>query len=185
MKLKVIKLNQVKSTNDKAIELIRKNNFQPRIIVSKKQTKGKGTMGKKWISKEGNLFLSIFFETNVKPEEISIINPYIVKKALNKYTNYEIKVKWPNDLLVKRKKFSGILQESIKYKSRSFLIIGIGINTVYAPISKKFKSIALNNFCKKKVKNAEILKDIKNLYEKFISDINLNKVSFLKRKYIK
>ena len=185
MKLKVIKLNQVTSTNDKAIEMIRKKNFKPKLLVSKKQTKGKGTMGKKWISREGNLFISIFFETKVKPEDISIINPYIVKKVLDKYTKYKIKVKWPNDLIVKRKKLSGILQETIRYKSRSFLIIGIGINTIYAPLNKNFKSIALSNFSKKRIKNSEILRDIKDLYEKFISDINLNKISFLKKKYIK
>ena len=80
---------------------------------------------------------------------------------------------------------SGILQETIRYKSRSFLIIGIGINTIYAPLNKNFKSIALSNFSKKRIKNSEILRDIKDLYEKFISDINLNKISFLKRKYIK
>ena len=40
--------------------------LKPTLITSLKQTKGRGTMGKKWISKKGNLFISIFFEINQK-----------------------------------------------------------------------------------------------------------------------
>ena len=72
MKLKVIKLNQVTSTNDKAIEMIRKKNFKPKLLVSKKQTKGKGTMGKKWISREGNLFISYFLRLRLNQKTFQL-----------------------------------------------------------------------------------------------------------------
>ena len=71
MKIKLIKFKSVKSTNDIAIKLIKKNKTQPTLISSEKQTKGRGTMGKKWISQKGNLFISIFFEINQKK---SILN---------------------------------------------------------------------------------------------------------------
>ena len=66
MKLKLLKFNSVKSTNDIAIRLIKKKVKKPSLIFSKNQTKGRGTMGKKWISKKGNLFLSIFLKLNKK-----------------------------------------------------------------------------------------------------------------------
>ena len=66
MKLRSLKFKSVKSTNDIAIRLIKKNNIRPSIILSETQTKGRGTMGKKWISKKGNLFLSIFFDMTKK-----------------------------------------------------------------------------------------------------------------------
>ena len=67
MKLKSLKFKSVKSTNDIAHKLIKKKKIRPTIIVSEKQTKGGGTMGKKWISKKGNLFLTIFFDmTKIK-----------------------------------------------------------------------------------------------------------------------
>ena len=66
MKLKLLKFNSVKSTNDIAIRLIKKKVKKPSLIFSKNQVKGRGTMGKKWISKKGNLFLSIFFEIKQK-----------------------------------------------------------------------------------------------------------------------
>ena len=62
MKLKLKHYNCVTSTNDEAIRLIKNRSFSPKLIQANLQTKGRGTMGKKWVSIKGNLFLSIFFE---------------------------------------------------------------------------------------------------------------------------
>ena len=61
MKIKFIKFKTVKSTNDVAIRLIKKENFKPTLVLSENQIKGRGTMGKKWVSQKGNLFITIFF----------------------------------------------------------------------------------------------------------------------------
>ena len=66
MKFKKINLQSVTSTNDIAISLIKKNEKKPSIIVANVQRKGRGTRGKKWISKKGNIFMSIFFKINEK-----------------------------------------------------------------------------------------------------------------------
>ena len=66
MKLKLLKFKSVKSTNDIAHKLINKKKNKPTIIISEKQTQGRGTMGKKWVSIKGNLFLTIFFDINEK-----------------------------------------------------------------------------------------------------------------------
>ena len=60
MKFEIFKFKSVTSTNDVAIRLIQKESKNFGVIYSKKQTKGRGTHGKKWISKSGNLFISIF-----------------------------------------------------------------------------------------------------------------------------
>ena len=61
MKLKKFNFKITKSTNDIAIRKIRSGNNSG-IIVSKKQTHGRGRYGKKWISYKGNLFISIFLK---------------------------------------------------------------------------------------------------------------------------
>ena len=66
MKLRLIKMKSVKSTNNTAIRLIRQNKIKPTLVTSKHQLNGKGTMGKKWISRKGNLFISIFFKIHEK-----------------------------------------------------------------------------------------------------------------------
>ena len=60
MKLKVVKYKITKSTNDVAIKLIKKNLQQPTLIKANKQTKGRGTMGKKMDFKKWK-FISINF----------------------------------------------------------------------------------------------------------------------------
>ena len=178
MKLNLIKFNCVKSTNDSAIKIIRSKKRRAGIIISKKQTNGKGTMGKKWVSQNGNFFASIFFElkeTLPNFKEFSLINPVIIKKILNEYSTSEVKIKWPNDLLIKSKKVCGILQEVVKFEKRSFLIIGIGINTLTCPATNKFNSISLLECSNKLINNSKILIDIKNNYESIFYKYKFNK----------
>ena len=184
MKIKIIKLKKVSSTNEEAIKLIKKNKIYPTMIFTDHQTKGKGTMGKKWVSLKGNFFASIFFNLKSKKidyDQIASINPFIIKKILKNYTKFNVKIKKPNDLLIKDRKLSGILQEIIYFKNQKYLIIGIGINTFKKPISKNFKSASLTNYAYRSIKNEYLLKDIKKAYGKFISDINKKKINYLKK----
>jgi len=188
MKLRLIKMKSVKSTNDTAIKLIKKNQFKPTLITSVIQRKGRGTMGKKWISQKGNLFISIFFEINEKRinfKQFAILNAYLIKKIITKYASKKIDIKWPNDLLIKKEKVCGILQEVIDYNNKKFLIIGVGINTNFSPIIKTFKSTSLNNMGKKNINNNRILKDIQKVYENFINDIKKYTFLELKRRLVK
>ena len=66
MKLRSLKYKSVNSTNDVAHELIKKRSIKPTIILAENQIKGRGTMGKRWVSKKGNLFLTIFFDISEK-----------------------------------------------------------------------------------------------------------------------
>ena len=185
MKLKIMKFYSVKSTNDEAIKLIKSQKNSPTLIHSNNQTKGRGTMGKRWLSKKGNVFISIFFKMNPKKynfKEYAILNPYIIKGVIKKFSNFNVTVKWPNDLMIKKRKVCGILQEIIEHKSNKYLIIGIGINTNHAPYNNSFKSISLLNCSKIKIKNEVIIKNIKITYEKFLSDIDKYNLSYLKKK---
>ena len=168
MKLNLIRLRKVRSTNDEAIKIIKSKKNMQGIVISDQQTKGKGTMGKKWISLKGNFFASIFFELKKNMpnfKQFSVINPHIIKKILNKYSNFEVKIKWPNDLFIKSKKVCGILQEIIKLENKSFLIIGIGINTKKNPNKKDLNSISLMECSDLKINNNQILKSLKKNYE--------------------
>ena len=61
MKIEIKKYKKLKSTNDVALKLIKKKFSDPTLITTEKQTGGRGRAGKKWISKKGNLFISIIF----------------------------------------------------------------------------------------------------------------------------
>ena len=186
MKIKIKKYKKVKSTNDIALRLIKKNYSEPTLIISEKQTNGRGRAGKKWISKRGNIFLSLFFKFNQRKinfKQFAILNAFLIKKVISKIISTNVTVKWPNDLLYNKKKFCGILQEVIKFDNFDYLIVGIGLNTNIVPQNKGFKSTSLKNILKKKINNQKILNNIVVAYEKFLEEKNRLSFSDLKRKY--
>ena len=104
----------------------------------------------------------------------------MLKKVIDKYSKIKLKIKWPNDLLIEKKKVCGILQELIYFDNKSFLIIGIGINTNSFPYIENYKTTSLKNLQKKYINNNIVLNDIKKQYEKLI--IEIKKKSFTKLK---
>ncbi len=186
MQINLKKFKLVKSTNDIAIRLIKKNISEPTLISSENQLKGRGRIGKKWISKKGNLFISIFFkldELKITPRQFAILNAFLLKYLISRKICKKIKIKWPNDLLFNKKKFCGILQEVFKFGGYSYLIVGIGLNTNVAPNNYSFQSTCLKNIINKKISNQKILKYILTEYGKFINETKKKSYSELKKKY--
>ena len=186
MKIKLKKFKIVKSTNDIALKLIKKNFTEPTLITSEMQTRGRGRVGKNWISKKGNLFITIFFkldQKNINFKHFSVLNAYLLKKLIEGLISKNIKIKWPNDLLFRKHKFCGILQEVVQFNDLNFLIIGIGLNTNIAPENKNFQSTCLKNIIKKKVNNRKVLKKILLAYEKFLNQTKKMTYLELKKKY--
>ena len=178
MKLRLIKFSNVKSTNDEAIKKIKSKKVHAGIVYSYSQTKGRGMMGKKWISFNGNFFITIFFELKKNMpnfKEFSVLNPLILKKLLSRYTNLNIKIKKPNDLLINNNKVCGILQETLKIEKKLFLVIGVGVNTLISPKSENIKAISLKESSKVMIKNLDILENLKDEYEKIFLNYKLNK----------
>ena len=169
MILKKFKFKKVKSTNDTAIRLIKTKKIKSGMVIADSQIKGKGQYGRKWISYKGNLFVSFFHELNINSLSISMItktNCLLVKKLLSKYTKKKIIYKQPNDLLIDKKKISGILQETIFFSNKVFLITGIGVNINKNPIIKDYPSTNLCELTKISISKAKVEKRLKQLFEK-------------------
>ena len=64
MKFKIFRFKKVESTNDSAIRIIKNSNTDYGMIIADKQINGRGQYGKKWISYNGNLFISFFYKFN-------------------------------------------------------------------------------------------------------------------------
>tara|TARA_Y100000591_G_C21770189_1_gene665146 strand:- start:343 stop:906 length:564 start_codon:yes stop_codon:yes gene_type:complete len=186
MKIKIKKYKKVKSTNDIAIQLIKQKISEPTLIITENQTHGRGRFGKKWISKKGNILISIFFKFDKRKinfKQFAILNAILLKNVFFKIISKKIEIKWPNDLLFNKMKFCGILQEVIKFDNFDYLIVGIGLNTNIVPQKKGLKSTSFKNILNKKVNNHKILMNIKTAYEKLLSEKNKLSLSSLKRKY--
>ena len=167
MRLKKFNFNKVKSTNDTAIRLI-KSGIERGIVLAETQIKGKGQRGNKWISNKGNLFISIFFKVNSKLslKKITSTNLLILKKIISSQIRGKIYIKLPNDILIYKKKVSGILQEIMYKNNNKYLIAGIGINIVSSPNIINYPTTYLNKYSKKKINKLIMINKIKINFEK-------------------
>jgi BirA family biotin operon repressor/biotin-[acetyl-CoA-carboxylase] ligase len=134
----LIFLPEMNSTNSYAIDLLKNVNLAEGTVVhTTNQTQGKGQRGSTWISEPGgNLTASVV----LKPTFLDIKNQFFLYQiaALAVYDamaellgtgQFDIKIKWPNDILVNRKKIAGILIENhIQNSQISWCIVGIGVN---------------------------------------------------------
>ena len=173
MKFKILRFKRLRSTNDTAIRIIQNSSLKYGMIIAENQSHGRGQYGKKWLCFKGNLFVSFFYSLenlNLTLSQITKLNCLLVKKMISKYYKKKITYKKPNDLLIKGKKISGILQEIIHKNNKKSLIVGIGLNLVKNPIIRNYPTTNLNDLINKKVSKKKIEIELKNVFEK-----NLNK----------
>ena len=134
-------LEECASTNDHARTLAEAGFPQGTWISSRKQGQGRGRLGRKWESLEGNLFLSMIARISDKSRWtwVSLLTAVAAQSALKvKFPKLEVKIKWPNDLCVIQgeqtiAKLGGILCEASTQGERSFIVIGLGLNCRFAP----------------------------------------------------
>ncbi len=168
MKFKIFRFKKVESTNNSAIRVIKNSNINYGMIIANGQKNGRGQYGKKWISYNGNLFVSFFYKLDnltVSLKQITKINCLLVKKLLSFYYKKKIIFKKPNDLLINKKKICGILQENISKLNKKYLIVGIGINLIKNPNLKNYPTANLEELLNKKISKNKIEKQIKKIFE--------------------
>jgi len=171
MILRKFKYKCVSSTNDVAISLIKQKNIKSGIVISQMQKKGRGRRGRKWISHKGNLFVSIFFsleKIKMNIAQLTKNNANLIIKLLSRYYNKKINLKLPNDILIRRKKICGILQETIKKNDAKYLIVGIGINLVKSPIIKGYPTTNLYDLTKNKISINKASKELRYIFINFL-----------------
>lgn len=100
------------------------------IIMADKQTKGKGTHGRKWYTEEANnIAFTFFIEANCnvrKLEGITVMIAKILVQVFQELYRIDLEIKFPNDLVYQRKKIGGILTETkLVGETVKYLVIGI------------------------------------------------------------
>ena len=98
-------------------------------------------------------------------------NCLLVKKVISKYYEKKIFFKKPNDLLIKKKKICGILQETINKFDNKYLIVGIGVNLLKSPPIKGYPTTCLYDLINKKISIKIFEKEIKDIFEKNLNFI--------------
>ena len=143
-------LDEVGSTNDYLKVLGAQNGEHGTVITARLQTAGKGRLGRTWQDKrDSSIPFSFLLRPQMAPPEVASVTPLTglsVCKALRSFTGLDCKIKWPNDIIVGKKKLVGILTEmSAEFDAVEYLVTGVGVNvdqTVF-PESIAYKATSL------------------------------------------
>ncbi|MCB8994580.1 MAG: biotin--[acetyl-CoA-carboxylase] ligase [Bacteroidales bacterium] len=165
---KLIHLKTVNSTNLHASALLSESvDTEPKVIVADFQSGGKGQGSNTWESEAGkNLLLSlVIYPDKIKASEqfyISKISAIAIRETLSGLLS-SVKIKWPNDILVKNLKISGVLIENtLKGNKIGHSIIGVGINLNQSAFSVPATSVL--NESGKKTEIPEVLNSFLEIF---------------------
>jgi BirA family biotin operon repressor/biotin-[acetyl-CoA-carboxylase] ligase len=154
--VRLLSLETVDSTNDEARRLIELGERGPLWIIAAQQTKGKGRLGRTWLSPQGNLHASLIVtgcdEARLAPQLGFVAGVATLKALRHLCPGQRFALKWPNDLLLSGDKIGGILLENImsptgdaRNPTASVSIIGIGVNCETAPEGLPYPTRALRS----------------------------------------
>ncbi len=136
----MVRLDTVDSTNDKAKHLAIAGAEEGTLVWAGEQTQGRGRQGRSWHSPPGNLYCSLILRPAKPPGEaagLSFVASLSICEALDEFLprGAELRLKWPNDVLINGKKAAGILSESAAPGdgNAQWVVIGCGANITSHP----------------------------------------------------
>lgn len=189
--MKIIALKTIDSTNSEAKRRVEQTGETFFAVSADMQTAGRGRFERAWQTPQGNVAVTIVVplpKENAALASVSLMTGIAIHDALAFFIkNADIRIKWPNDILVDGAKISGTLIEA---DSRA-LYIGIGINRVERPEGVPYETATLNQFtCSESAEIIEVLVQrwcdyfyawqtygfisLKNSYISRMSRLNLN-----------
>ncbi len=158
---RIYHFQEVETTMDKAKALAREGAPHLSCVVAEHQTKSRGRLNRQWVSSRGGLWFTLILRPHLPPHLVYIYNfaaSLSLSRILNRLFDAQVRVKWPNDLLIKGQKLAGMLSEmETRADLVQFLTIGIGINVNNDPASPEFNAISLKKVLNRSLPRRQIL----------------------------
>ncbi|MCB0280118.1 MAG: biotin--[acetyl-CoA-carboxylase] ligase [Calditrichaeota bacterium] len=173
-KAKHLHFQSLDSTNSYA-KFIADQEAKPFIVTADYQLQGRGRLGNNWHSIAGGIYYSLVIHLGHFPFK-SVHYPFLISLAvyhfLENYISSGLFLKWPNDVLINKKKIAGILQE----QAGRNLVIGIGININQDPsqIDAKKETVSLAKLCNRSFDTHELIAELTHQIDNEINQYNKN-----------
>lgn len=162
---KIIHYETTETTMRPAFECGLKDEDEGVLIVAETQTKGKGRMGRSWVSpKSKGIYASLLLRPPFHPTDVAkltLMSAVAMAEAVQKVADVSAKIKWPNDVLVDGKKLAGILTEMDAEMERvKFVVVGFGINVNTPESALPEGSVSLKQLTGQSVSRIQLLQEI-------------------------
>lgn len=165
----------VESTQKIAHHLAYENVSEGTVIIAEEQLSGRGRMDRKWHSpKYTGIWMSLILRPNIplpKAPQLTLLAAVAIVQAIEGLTDLSPEIKWPNDILIRGKKVTGILTELQAEADRiNSIIIGIGMNVNQVeedfPVELEKIATSLRIEQGKEISRAAMVREIFNNMEK-------------------
>lgn len=171
---------EVDSTNSVLLNREYKFDKDGTVILGEKQLQGRGRKDRIWYSNKGlNLTFSVLLrDRDFSGRKINLINfasSLAVAMAIENLHQLKIELKWPNDILINRKKTAGILIESSSAgKSIERVVTGIGINVNQTSFQGNFKipPTSIKQELGANIEREMLLAEVLNIFEEILQWID-------------
>lgn len=178
----VVFLEETDSTNEEAKRQGAAGAPDGTLCVAERQTGGKGRLGRSWSSPPGaGVWMSLLLRPQVAPQDatqLTLIVGLSVCQAIRRLTGCDARIKWPNDIVIGRKKICGILTElTADMEQIHYVVVGIGINANLSEFPEELQKKATSLFLEtgRKVSRAalvrEVLEKLEKNYDLFLTDL--------------
>lgn len=175
----ILYYDEIDSTNTAAKR--HSSEIEGTVFTADLQTGGKGRLGRGWAGVSGdNVAFSILLRPKIsldKVSQLTLIAGISVRRAISNLYGLDAKIKWPNDIVVGKKKICGILTEmSAEMNGLNYVVCGIGVNVNSESFDGELKSKATSIFIETKQKQKryiliqEILNQFEILYLEFLKN---------------
>jgi BirA family biotin operon repressor/biotin-[acetyl-CoA-carboxylase] ligase len=202
-KFKLVVFDEIDSTSSEAMRIAKNGKVESNyVVLAKSQTNGRGRSGKNWRSNSGNLHTSLLIKPDKEIELLPQLS-FVVALAVYDTTSSRglttgskkidpvtrprddnVKLKWPNDVLINGQKIAGILLESVKVENNYYIIIGIGINIIYHPDNIDQPTTSLISEKLPPIEPQALLEKLIENFEKYYQIWDNNGFSFIREKWL-
>lgn len=178
------------STNTDAKRFAEEGDPHGTTVVADMQTAGKGRRGRKWQSPSGiNNYFTILLKPDFAPDKASMLTLVMalsVAEAIEEVTELKAEIKWPNDIVVNKKKVVGMLTEmstTPEMDEIQYVVVGVGVNVNMGSIEEfpdeiRETATSLRIESGKQINRAvlveHILERFEQNYEKFEQTLDLS-----------
>jgi len=167
--------DELDSTNELAKKHAASGKPEGTVVVAEKQLQGKGRLGRVWDSPKGQgIWMSVIIRPPILPiyaPQITFVLAVGMARAIHKALGLKAEIKWPNDILINRKKVAGILTElSAEIEKVEYIVFGIGVNANQKieefPEEFRNKAVSLSMSLGRDVSRVEVLRAMLEELEK-------------------
>ena len=174
---KILYFDSIDSTNNELKRQAETQVCHGLLAVAEEQTAGRGRRGHGWVSPPGTgIWFSVLLKPEVSPDKASMLTlvaAMAVAKAITETTGLVSQIKWPNDIVVNKKKVCGMLTELSAEMTRiNYVVIGIGIKANNKEFPDEIKETATSLFIEsgKHIKRAAVIEAVGRYFEQYYDE---------------